>query len=112
MSDSIFTKIINREVPADIVYEDEQFICIKDIAPRAPVHLLIIPKEPIESIGHMKEEHVTLMGNLMLTAKKVAAQEELEHFRLVFNTGAEAGQTVFHLHGHLLSGRDFSESSI
>lgn len=104
--DTIFTKIINKEIPADIVYEDELSLVFKDIQPQAPTHLLIIPKKPIPKLSDATLEDQALLGHLMLVAGQVSRMLELdETFRVVTNNGANAGQSVFHLHLHLLSGR-------
>ena len=104
--DTIFTKIINKEIPADIVYEDELSLVFKDIQPQAPTHLLIIPKKPIPKLSDATLEDQALLGHLMLVAGEVSRMLELdETFRVVTNNGANAGQSVFHLHLHLLSGR-------
>ena len=109
MSDTLFTKIINREIPANIVYEDDSCLAFRDINPQAPVHILIIPKKPIEMVSKASEEDGNLLGHLLLTAKKIAADEGYaDAFRLAVNNGAEVGQTVFHLHVHLLAGREFT----
>ena len=104
--DTIFTKIINKEIPADIVYEDELSLVFKDIQPQAPTHLLIIPKKPIPKLSDATLDDQALLGHLMLVAGEVSRMLELdETFRVVTNNGANAGQSVFHLHLHLLSGR-------
>lgn len=109
MSDTIFTKIINKEIPADIVYEDEHCLAFKDINPQAPTHLLLIPKTPIEKLSDANDEQQLLLGHLMLAAGKIAREQGFEDaFRLVINNGEQAGQSVFHLHAHLLSGRPLS----
>ena len=106
---TLFEKIINREIPADIVYEDELSLAFKDINPQAPVHILIIPKKPIEKLSDANIEDQALLGHLMLVAGKIAEQLNLENtFRIVINNGAGAGQSVFHLHLHLMSGRPLS----
>jgi len=106
---TLFEKIISREIPADIIYEDDTCIVINDIAPQAPTHLLIIPKKTIKMISKSDDSDALVLGHLMLTAKKMALQLGLDDtFRLVVNNGAKAGQSVFHLHVHLLSGRIFS----
>ncbi|MFS8860675.1 histidine triad nucleotide-binding protein [Synechococcus sp. H65.1] len=106
MSDTVFSKIIRREIPAQIVYEDERAIAFKDIAPQAPVHILVVPKEPIPGIAQAKPEHEALLGHLLLTAQRVAAEAGLSKgYRLVINQGEDGGQTVFHLHIHVLGGR-------
>lgn len=106
---TLFEKIINREIPADIVYEDELSFAFKDINPQAPTHILIIPKKPIEKLSDAEIEDQALLGHLMLVAGKIAEQLDLENtFRIVINNGAGAGQSVFHLHLHLMSGRPLS----
>ncbi len=106
MSDTVFGKIIRREIPAQIVYEDERAIAFKDIAPQAPVHILVVPKEPIPGIAQAKPEQEALLGHLLLTAQRVAAEAGLNKgYRLVINEGEDGGQTVFHLHIHILGGR-------
>lgn len=103
---TIFTKIINREIPADIVYEDDLALAFRDVSPQAPLHILVIPKQPIESVGTATDEDAGLLGHLLVVARKVAVQEGLtEGFRLVANTGSDGGQSVNHLHFHLLGGR-------
>lgn len=109
MEATLFEKIIDREIPADILYEDELSIVIKDISPQAPTHLLIIPKKVIPKLSDATDEDQSILGHLMLVAGKIAEQLELdETFRLVVNNGAKAGQSVFHLHLHLLSGRSLN----
>ena len=109
MEATLFEKIINREIPADILYEDELSTVIKDISPQAPTHLLIIPKKVIPKLSDATDEDQNILGHLMLVAGKIAEQLELdETFRLVVNNGAKAGQSVFHLHLHLLSGRSLN----
>ena len=109
MEPTLFEKIISREIPADIIYEDDTCIVINDIATQAPTHLLIIPKKAIKMISKSDDSDALVLGHLMLTAKKMALQLGLDDtFRLVVNNGAKAGQSVFHLHVHLLSGRIFS----
>ena len=106
MSKTLFEKIIDREIPADIIFEDELSIVIKDISPQAPTHLLIIPKKVIPKLSDSTAEDQSILGHLMLVAGHIADQLGLdETFRLVVNNGAKAGQSVFHLHLHLLSGR-------
>lgn len=106
MSKTLFEKIIDREIPADIIFEDELSIVIKDISPQAPTHLLIIPKKVIPKLSDSTAEDQSILGHLMLIAGQIADQLGLdETFRLVVNNGAKAGQSVFHLHLHLLSGR-------
>lgn len=106
---TLFEKIINREIPADIVYEDELSLAFKDINPQAPVHILVIPKKPIEKLSDANIEDQALLGHLMLVAGKIAEQLNLDNtFRIIINNGAGAGQSVFHLHLHLMSGRPLS----
>jgi histidine triad (HIT) family protein len=106
MSETIFSKIIRKEIPADIVYEDALALAFRDLHPQAPVHILIIPKKPIESIATATTEDENLLGHLLLTVKRVATQEGLENgYRVVINTGEDGGQTVFHMHLHLLGKR-------
>ncbi|WIO75315.1 histidine triad nucleotide-binding protein [Porticoccaceae bacterium LTM1] len=110
---TLFTRIIDREIPADIVYEDEHCIAIRDIAPKAPTHLLVIPKKPIPRLIDATEEDKALLGHLMLAAAEIARQAGVgEAFRLIANNGAGAGQTVFHLHLHILGNKEFSESHL
>jgi histidine triad (HIT) family protein len=105
---TIFGKVIRREIPADIVYEDELCLAIRDINPQAPVHVLLIPKKEIARLVDAKPEDQSLLGHLMLAAGKVAQQLGIgDAFRLAINNGAEAGQSVFHVHVHLLGGRPF-----
>ena len=109
MTDTLFTKIINREIPADIVYEDDQCLAFRDINPQAPVHILLIPKQAITMLVHAEETDQTLLGHLLLKAGEIAKQEGVaEAFRIVINNGEAAGQSVFHLHLHILAGRDFN----
>ena len=105
---TLFTKIINREIPADIVYEDEQCLAFRDIDPKAPTHILIIPKKEISKMSEAAMEDQKLLGHLLLKAGDIARNEGVsDNFRLVVNNGASAGQTVFHLHIHLMAGRAF-----
>ncbi|GAB1259633.1 histidine triad nucleotide-binding protein [Aurantivibrio plasticivorans] len=110
---SIFTRIMNGEIPSETIYEDDQCICIKDIAPKAPTHVLIIPRKPIPRLVDAGTEDQALLGHLMVTVGKVATQLGVgDAFRLVINNGEEAGQTVFHLHMHILGGKSFSEGNL
>jgi histidine triad (HIT) family protein len=105
---TIFSKIVRREAPADIIYEDDLCMAFRDINPQAPTHILIVPKKEIPRLCDAEPEDRTLLGHLMLTAVKVARMLGVENaFRLAVNNGAEAGQSVFHLHLHLLAGRKF-----
>ena len=103
---SIFTRIIDREIPSDIVYEDERVIAIRDIAPQAPVHVLVVPKtEQYANVVDLAAGDPGLLAHVVATAKQIADDEcENGEFRLIFNTGASAGQTIFHVHAHVLGG--------
>ena len=111
---TIFQKIIDGEIPSERIYEDNLAIVIKDINPQAPTHVLIIPKtDQIPKLSDATEEHQALLGHLLLVAGKISRQLGVdEAFRLIINNGAEAGQTVFHLHLHLLAKKSFDEHSI
>lgn len=103
---TIFGKVIRREIPADIVYEDELCLAFRDINPQAPTHVLVIPKKEIDMLSNAKAEDQALLGHMVLAAGKIARQLGVgDAFRLVINNGAEAGQSVFHLHLHILGGR-------
>ena len=109
MKDTIFGKIIRREIPADIVYEDDLALAFKDINPQAPTHILVIPKQPIRRLSESVTQDTALMGHLLMTVKKVAEQANLNNgYRVVINNGADAGQTVDHLHFHILGDRSMS----
>ena len=109
MTDTIFMKIIRREVPAEILFEDDQCLAFRDVNPQAPIHVLIIPKKPVAKISDAAPEDQALLGHLFLAAGKVARELGVaDAYRLVVNNGRGAGQTVFHLHVHLLAGRAFS----
>lgn len=104
---SLFTRIINREIPAKIVYEDEHCLAFEDIAPAAPTHLLVIPKREIASLAALAEDDATLLGHMMVVISRLARELGVAEggYRVVTNAGADAGQTVDHLHFHLLAGR-------
>ncbi|MEL7053940.1 MAG: histidine triad nucleotide-binding protein [Cyanobacteria bacterium J06588_5] len=105
--DTLFSKIIRREIPADIVYEDDLCLAFKDITPQAPTHILVIPKKPIPKLSEAQEEDKTLLGHMLLMVSAIAKEQNLDNgYRVVINTGEEGGQTVFHLHMHLLGGRN------
>ncbi|UZQ56067.1 histidine triad nucleotide-binding protein [Trichothermofontia sichuanensis B231] len=105
-TDTIFGKIIRREAPAEIVYEDDLCLAFKDIHPQAPVHILLIPKKAIAQLADAESQDHALMGHLLLTAKRVAEQVGLSNgYRIVINNGPDGGQTVYHLHLHILGGR-------
>ena len=103
--DTIFGKILRGDIPCHEVYSDERCLAFRDIAPQAPVHVLVIPRQPIESLRSVSSGDEALLGHLLLVAARVARQEGLEDFRTVINSGAAAGQTVFHLHVHVIGGR-------
>ena len=104
---TIFTQIINREIPADIVYEDEICLAFRDINPQAPIHVLLIPKKEIVSMATVETEDQAVLGHLMVKASEIASMLGLSEggYRLVVNTNEDAGQSVFHLHIHILGGR-------
>ena len=105
--DTIFGKIIRKEIPANIIYEDDLCLAFTDIDPKAPTHILVIPKKPIPKLSDVTPEDKELLGHLLLTVKTIAEQAGLvdNGYRVVINTGTDGGQTVFHLHLHLLGGR-------
>ncbi len=107
MSETIFSKIINHELPADIVYEDDEIIAFRDINPQAPVHVLIVPKVDIATVNDIKPEQAELIGKMVLTAQQIAAEEGIteDGYRLVINCNRHGCQEVFHLHMHLVGGR-------
>ena len=106
MSETIFSKIIRREIPADIVYEDDLSLAFKDISPQAPTHILVIPKKPIPRLSEATSEDHNLMGHLLLVVKQIAEQAGLQNgYRVVINNGQDGGQTVDHLHLHILGDR-------
>ncbi len=110
MSDTIFGKIIAGEIPAEFIYEDEHCVAINDIAPQAPVHVLVIPKRGIPRLADAGAGDQELLGHLLLAAGKVARQLGVDDaFRLIINNGEGAGQTVFHLHLHIIAGKTFAE---
>lgn len=104
----IFCDIVNKKINANVVFENDQVLAFHDINKVSDVHLLIIPKIHIESIKHVERDHKDILAELMFSAQKLAEQFNVDGFRLVMNNGASAGQSVFHLHMHLLSGRKFS----
>lgn len=105
MEKTLFQKIADGEIPARIVYEDDRCIALHDINPQAPVHLLVVPRKPIARPDAIEPEDEALVGHLFVAAREVARQEGLTDYRLVMNNGAEAGQSVFHIHLHVLGGR-------
>lgn len=104
MEKSIFTRIMDKEIPARVEYEDEQVIVIHDIAPKAPVHLLIIPRKPIPTLMDVTAEDLPLIGHIHQVAQTLAQKLEVKGFRLINNCGKEGGQEVFHIHYHFLAG--------
>lgn len=107
---TVFGRIIRRELPADIVYEDELCVALRDINQQAPVHVLVVPRKEIAKLSDAKAEDQALLGHLLLAASKIARQLGVDDaFRIVISNGADAGQTVFHLHLHILAGRRFRE---
>lgn len=107
MSDSIFSRIVRREIPADIVFEDDRLIAFKDISPQAPVHVLFVPKQHYSTLNDVPEGEAELLGRMMLAAASYAKAQGFADrgYRLVMNCNREGGQTVFHIHLHLLAGR-------
>ena len=103
--ETIFSKILSGDIPCDEVYHDDQCIAFRDIQPQAPVHILIIPRKAIKSLLEVQLQDKELLGHLLLVAAKIAKEEGLENWRTVINTGSEAGQSVFHLHLHIIGGR-------
>jgi histidine triad (HIT) family protein len=109
---TIFERIVAREIPADVVFENERIIAFRDIAPKAPVHLLVVPKtSEYTNVAELAEGDPYLMAEIVTTAADLAAEHSNGEYRLVFNSGASVGQTVFHVHAHLLSGT-LDESSL
>jgi histidine triad (HIT) family protein len=106
MSSSIFTKIKNKEIPGNVIYEDDKCFALEDINPQAPVHILIIPHKEITKVSDSATEDIELLGHLLYISKTIAQKYELEdNYRLIINNGAKAGQSVFHIHIHLMGGR-------
>jgi histidine triad (HIT) family protein len=107
MADTLFTKIIRREIPADIVFEDDDVLAFRDIAPQAPAHVLFIPKKPIATLNEATDADAALLGKLMLAAARWAKTQGYadDGYRVVMNCNEKGGQTVFHIHLHLLAGR-------
>jgi histidine triad (HIT) family protein len=106
MTDCLFCKIANGDIPADKLYEDDEVLAFRDIAPQAPVHFLVIPKKHIHGPGAVEAIDDALIGKIMRVGNEVAIKEGIKQYRVVFNNGAEAGQTVFHIHMHILGGRN------
>jgi histidine triad (HIT) family protein len=108
MPETIFSKIIAKQIPAKIAYEDENYIAIHDIDPKAPVHILVIPKRAIATLNDISDDDAEMIGGMFLVAKKLMKEMGQTDYRTVFNCGATAGQSVFHLHLHVMAGRKFS----
>ncbi len=107
MGETIFSKIIDRKIPAEIIYEDDLSLAFRDINPQAPIHILVIPKKPLIGLSDATESDAPLLGHLLDVARRVAREQGLETdgYRVVINDGEKAGQSVFHLHLHILAGR-------
>ena len=112
MSKSIFTKIIQREIPAKIVFEDERVIAFEDIHPQAPIHIVIVPKKEIATLNEAGTEDRELLGDCLMVAQKVARELDIQEsgYRIVMNCNSDGGQTVFHIHFHLLGGRPLNHN--
>lgn len=108
MADTIFGKIARGEAQADLVYEDDRALAFRDVNPQAPVHILVIPRKPIARLSLAEEGDEALLGHLLNVAGRVASEAQLADYRVVVNDGAGAGQTVFHLHLHVIGGRPLS----
>ena len=106
---TIFSKIINKEIHADILFENDKILAFRDISPQAPVHFLVIPKKEIRTINDINEENKSLIGELLIVAKEIAKKEGIAEngYRTIFNCNEHGGQTVYHIHLHLLGGRKF-----
>jgi len=108
MADTLFAKIIVRHMPADIVYEDDLCLAFRDVNPQAPVHVLLVPKKPLDMLSNAEIDDQALLGHMLLAAGKIARELKIDGaFRLVINNGKEGGQAVFHLHMHIMAGRKF-----
>ena len=107
---TIFSKIINKEIPAEIVYEDDELLAFNDINPQAPVHILIIPKKEIKTLNDIQIEDKDILGKMILLAKDLAKKHKIDEsgYRTVFNCNDDGGQTIFHIHLHLIGGRSLS----
>ena len=108
VQETIFSKIIRKEIPSDIVFQDDKVTAFRDISPQAPTHILIIPNKLIPTVNDIKEEDETIIGHMMVVAAKIAKQEGIDEsgYRLIMNCNKDAGQEVFHLHMHLLGGKN------
>lgn len=105
--ETLFTKIRDREIPSDIVYEDDEIFAFRDINPQAPTHVLVVPKEVIQTVNDLDEKQAGLIGRMVLVGQRIAREEGIAEsgYRLVMNTNADGGQTVFHIHLHVIGGR-------
>ncbi len=103
--DCIFCKIVKKELPAEIIYESDKILAFKDLHPKAPFHVLVIPKRHIDSVKSLTEQDKDLIGDLILTAQKIAKKNNLSGYKIIFNVGKEGGQIINHLHLHLLAGK-------
>lgn len=102
--DCIFCKIVNKEIPKEFVYEDDEVLAFDDIHPKAPTHILVIPREHLASIARAEDEHSGMLAKVLLTAKKIAEKKKLSGYKLVFNVGRDGGQVIDHVHLHVLGG--------
>ncbi len=109
MPDCLFCKMAEGKIPTDKIYEDDHIFVIKDINPKAKVHLLVIPKLHVDSLNEIKEEHAPLLGYMMTSLKNFAKEQGLDSFRTIVNTGSGSGQTIFHVHLHILGGPSLSK---
>ncbi|KAM4729290.1 adenosine 5'-monophosphoramidase HINT1 [Anableps anableps] len=104
--DTIFGKIVRKEIPVNLIYEDDQCVAFPDIAPQAPTHILVVPKKPIVQLSQAEESDAALLGHMLIVAKKVAQEAGLSKgYRIVINDGPDGGQSVYHIHIHVLGGR-------
>lgn len=102
---TVFKKIIDKEIPSDIIYEDDEILAFKDIYPVAPVHIIVIPKKEIVNLNYVKEEDIHLLGKIQYVISKIAKDLNLNGYRVVSNIGEDGGQTVFHMHYHIIGGK-------
>lgn len=114
MEDCIFCKIINREIPADIVYEDEEIMSFRDINPAAPIHILVIPKKHISSLANMKKEDEKIIGKIYTKINEIAEEQGFKEkgYRVIVNCGTDGGQEVMHLHFHILAGKKLGDKIV
>ena len=114
MEDCVFCKIIKKEIPADIVYEDDEILSFKDINPAAPIHILVIPKKHITSLAHLQEEDEAVIGKIYTVINKIAEEKDFKEdgYRVIVNCGKNGGQEIMHLHFHILGGRELGEKIV